>query len=77
MAKKYTAKELRDQAKKLLEEANKIDDAECLKLGKVVKKYIDNDFKNFDLAKFKKELGFKEEKNVPDLKKVESSAAAS
>lgn len=60
MAKKATAKELREQAQKLIEQARKIEDDEFIKLGKVVTKYIDTDFKNFDLAKFKKELGIKE-----------------
>ncbi len=77
MAKKLTAKDLREQAKKLIEQANVLEDAECLKLGKIVKKYVDRGFTNFDLTKFKKELGIKEEKSVPNLQAVDKTAEAS
>ncbi|MBS4069596.1 MAG: hypothetical protein KGZ62_13460 [Sulfurimonas sp.] len=67
MAKKMSAQDLRDQAKALLEKARELEDAECLELGRVVKKYVDNDFVGFDLNTFKKELGMGVERE--DLKK--------
>jgi len=78
MAKKMSAQDLRDQAKALLEKAREIEDAECLEFGRVVKKYVDNDFSGFDLATFKKELGIGAEKEDPKKKKEpqdEKSAA--
>jgi len=62
-----SAQDLRDQAKALLEKARELEDAECLELGRVVKKYVDNDFVGFDLNTFKKELGMGVERE--DLKK--------
>lgn len=67
MAKKMSAQDLRDQAKALLEKARELEDAECLEFGRVVKKYVDNDFVGFDLNTFKKELGIGVERE--DLKK--------
>lgn len=69
MAKKMSAQDLRDQAKALLEKARELEDAECLEFGRVVKKYVDNDFAGFDLNTFKKELGIGVEKEEPKKKK--------
>jgi hypothetical protein len=64
MARKKTAEKLREEAKKLLEEAQKIEDDECLEYGRIVKKYMENNFEGFSLDGFKKELGLK----VPTVK---------
>lgn len=49
-------KKLREQAKKLLAEAEKIENERFIKIGKLVLKYAETDFENFDVSKFKEEV---------------------
>ncbi len=49
-------KKLREQAKKLIELAEKIENERAIKIGKLVLKYAENDFADFNLEKFKKEV---------------------
>ncbi|MEW6741018.1 MAG: hypothetical protein AB1325_14095 [Nitrospirota bacterium] len=49
-------KKLREQAKKLLAEAEKIENERLIKIGKLVFKYAATDFADFDLSKFKEEV---------------------
>jgi len=49
-------KKLREQAKKLIEQAEKIENERAVRLGKMVLKYAENNFENFEIEKFKKEV---------------------
>lgn len=55
MAKK-TPQELREQAKRLLEQAEKIENERATKIGNLVIKYEANGFEGFDPETFKKEI---------------------
>jgi len=47
---------LREKAKELLEKAEELEKAKMLKIGRLVWKYSEGGFKNFDLEKFRKEV---------------------
>jgi len=49
-------KKLREQAKKLLAEAEKIENERFVKIGKLVMKYHEAGFEDFDIEKFKNEI---------------------
>ncbi len=49
-------KKLREQAKKLLAEADKIESGRAIKIGKLVLKYQESGFESFDLRTFRDEL---------------------
>lgn len=49
-------KKLREQAKKLLAEAEKIENEKFIKIGKLFLKYAEADFANFNLETFKEEV---------------------
>ncbi|MBF0558843.1 MAG: hypothetical protein HQL08_08690 [Nitrospirae bacterium] len=53
---KKTARELREEAKRLLQQADKIENERAIKIGKIVLKHVDNNFKDFNLEAFKKEV---------------------
>ncbi len=53
MAKKKTPSELRDEAKILLEKAQKEENDRCQKIGQLFVEYVKNGFKGFELADFK------------------------
>ncbi len=53
---KTKIKSLRDKAKELLEKAEELEKAKMLKIGRLVWKHSETDFKHFDLEKFKKEV---------------------
>lgn len=61
MTGKRSAAQLRQMAKDLMAQAKRIEEKELIELGKVVKKYLDNGFKNVDLEtlknQFKKVVG--------------------
>ena len=50
------SRKLREQAQKLLDEAERIEQAKVIKIGKLVMKYKEAGFKNFDVEAFKKEI---------------------
>jgi len=47
---------LREKAKQLLEKAEELEKAKMQQIGKLVWKYSETGFRNFDLEKFKKEV---------------------
>ncbi|MBI1912933.1 MAG: hypothetical protein HYS21_13155 [Deltaproteobacteria bacterium] len=47
---------LRERAARLLEKAEKLEDEKALKIGRMILKHKDNDFANFNLTEFKKQL---------------------
>ena len=47
---------LREKAKQFLEKAEELEKAKMQQIGKLVWKYSEAGFKNFDLEKFKKEV---------------------
>ena len=51
-----TSQELRDRAEKLLEQAKKIEADRAEKIGRLVMKYEADDFKGFELEKFRVEI---------------------
>ncbi|MFZ6007209.1 MAG: hypothetical protein ACOYU2_06090 [Nitrospirota bacterium] len=53
---KRTAQELREQAKKLIEQAEKIENERAIKIGNLIIKYEAADFEGFDLEAFKKQI---------------------
>lgn len=50
---KKTASQLRADAKKLLEQAERIEQAEAIRIGKLVLHAAENDFKNFTIEDLK------------------------
>lgn len=54
--KRKTPQELREQARQLLEQAQKIEDERATKIGNLVIKYEANGFEGFDPETFKKEI---------------------
>ncbi len=49
-------KKLREEAKKLLAEAEQIEQSMALKIGKLVLKYAEDSFKDFSLETFKTQI---------------------
>jgi|LGOV01.1.fsa_nt_gb uncharacterized hydantoinase/oxoprolinase family protein len=56
MTGKRSAAQLRQMAKDLMAQAKRIEEKELIELGKIVKKYLDNGFKNVDLETLKNQL---------------------
>ncbi len=56
MTGKRSASQLRQMAKDLIAQAKRIEEKELIELGKIVKKYLDNGFKNVDLETLKNQL---------------------
>lgn len=56
MTGKRSAAQLRQMAKDLMAQAKRIEEKELIELGKIVKKYLDNGFKNVDLETLKDQL---------------------
>ena len=56
MAAKKSAAQLREMAKELIAKAKSIEEKELIELGKIVKKHLDNGFKDVDFESFKKQL---------------------
>lgn len=56
MAKKLSVTELREQANKMLEEAQKLEDAAATKVGKMVLNLAKNGYKGFELNAFAAEV---------------------
>lgn len=56
MAKKLSATELRAEAEAMLKKAQEMEDANTIKIGRLVLKYQTNGFKAFDLATFTGEV---------------------
>lgn len=56
MAKKKTPQELREQAKKLLEQAEEIENERAIRIGNLVIKYEANGFEGFTLETFRNEI---------------------
>ena len=54
MAKKQTPEELRERAKKLIQQARELENARVLKAGEITKKHMENDFA--DVEAFKEEI---------------------
>ncbi len=54
--KKKDPKKLRIEAQKLLETAERIENEKLIRIGKLVTKYAENDFSDFDVEKFKNEV---------------------
>lgn len=55
MAKKDIMK-LRERAARLLEKAEKLEDEKALKIGRIVLKFKENDFADFNINEFKKQV---------------------
>lgn len=55
MAKKDIMK-LRERAARLLEKAEKLEDEKALKIGRIVLKLKENDFADFNVNEFKKQV---------------------
>jgi hypothetical protein len=53
---KRDPQKLREQAKKLLTQADKIENERAVRIGKLVLKYAENNFADFELEKLKKEV---------------------
>ncbi|MDL1979405.1 MAG: hypothetical protein LWX52_15165 [Deltaproteobacteria bacterium] len=56
MTGKRSAAQLRQMAKDLIAQAKRIEEKELIELGKIVKKYLDNGFKNVDFETLKNQL---------------------
>ena len=52
----FTVQELKNKAEALLKKAQQLESKNLVDAGKVVKKYLEKDFKDFDLEKFKEEV---------------------
>jgi hypothetical protein len=56
MAKKKTAAQLREEAKKLMEKACELENQQYEKIGRIVKGHHEANFDSFDLNSFKTEV---------------------
>jgi len=56
MAKNKDPRALREQAKKLIDQAERIENEKAIRAGKVVLRYVETDFAGFELEKFRKEV---------------------
>jgi hypothetical protein len=55
MAKKKTPAELREEAKKLMEQAQQEECSRHQRIGEMFVKHMDNNYRGFDLAVFKED----------------------
>ena len=55
MAAKKTPAQLRADAEKLLKKAQEQENRQFVKIGKMVKKLVENNFSNFNVAEFQRE----------------------
>ena len=55
MAAKKTPAQLRADAEKLLKKAEEQENRQFVKIGKLVKKLVENNFSNFNVAEFQRE----------------------
>jgi len=51
-----TPAQLREKAKELLAQADKLEEQQMIKIGRLVMKHYEGNFKSFDTEKFTKEI---------------------
>ena len=51
-----TPAQLREKAKELLAQADKLEEQQMIKIGRLTMKHYEGNFKSFDVEKFRKEI---------------------